>query len=374
MNSWVSEHVGITITGSDGLDDVVGLALRHNPKRAHLLVSNVLGKHVPAVPSVVYGTGRALGAAVREVLGTTDALVLGYAETATGLGHAVADELDADYLHSTRRAVPGVTPVGGFEEEHSHATSHLLLPASATLLDEPRPLVLVDDELTTGRTAANTIAVLHAQVARPRYVVAAIIDAREGEDHLGKLAADLGVPIEVVALHQARVHIPGNLHLPEIGGVVSPGDTTPPIPTVVEWPAGVKEGGRHGFGPPDRPAALAAAATVADRLGGLGDRVLVLGTEELMHAPLLIALELESRGAAVRFSTTTRSPVHVLDEPGYPIRTVITFETDEGTRFAYNVDPALTDVVLVIDRPVPAGLLAQLPGRVHVVEIEPVTP
>ncbi|MET7528058.1 phosphoribosyltransferase domain-containing protein, partial [Streptomyces sp900116325] len=28
-----------------------------NPKRAHLLVSNVLGKHVPQRPSVVYGAG-----------------------------------------------------------------------------------------------------------------------------------------------------------------------------------------------------------------------------------------------------------------------------------------------------------------------------
>ena len=39
-----------------------------------------------------------------------DALVLGFAETATALGHCVAEALGgADYLHSTRRPVPGVT-------------------------------------------------------------------------------------------------------------------------------------------------------------------------------------------------------------------------------------------------------------------------
>lgn len=56
--------------------------------------------------------------------------VLGFAETATGLGHCVADELDARYLHSTRRPVAGMVAAAGFEEVHSHATSHLLLPRS----------------------------------------------------------------------------------------------------------------------------------------------------------------------------------------------------------------------------------------------------
>lgn len=98
----------------------------------------MLGKHVPQSPSVVYGYGFALGRRVRELLGTEDAraaVVLGYAETATGLGHCVADGVGlAPYLHSTRRPVPGVTPAGGFEESHSHATSHLLLPQDPGLL------------------------------------------------------------------------------------------------------------------------------------------------------------------------------------------------------------------------------------------------
>ncbi|MHC3464652.1 phosphoribosyltransferase domain-containing protein, partial [Streptomyces flavovirens] len=85
--------------------------------------SNVLGKHVPQRPSVVHGAGHELGARVRDLLGETEARradVVGYAETATGLGHAVADGLGvAPDLHSTRRPVEGVAQAGGFEEAHS---------------------------------------------------------------------------------------------------------------------------------------------------------------------------------------------------------------------------------------------------------------
>lgn len=92
---------------------------------------------------VVYGHGFRLGRRVAELLSPAEAraaVVLGYAETATGLGHAVADGLGtAPYLHSTRRPVAGIAPAGGFEESHSHATSHLLLPEDPALLALRRP-------------------------------------------------------------------------------------------------------------------------------------------------------------------------------------------------------------------------------------------
>lgn len=198
--SWVAERLGVELVGDgkpDGdreLKDLLGLALRRNPKRAHLLVSNVLGKHVPQKPSVVYGTGFELGRRVRELLGDAEArraVVLGYAETATGLGHAVADGLGvAPYLHSTRRPVEGVARAGGFEEFHSHATSHLLLPEDPDLLAgdlgpaplpgavSDAPLVLVDDEFSTGNTVLNTIRALHERYPRSRYVIVALVDMR----------------------------------------------------------------------------------------------------------------------------------------------------------------------------------------------------
>jgi hypothetical protein len=130
------------------------------------------------------------------------------------------------------------------------------------------------------------------------------------------------------------------------------------------WPAAVRDGGRHGFGAADGAAAHAAAEACAAGLAGqmVGPRVLVLGFEELMYAPLLIACALADRApaATVRFSSTTRSPVLALDVPGYPIRTQLAFGSHDdpadgpGRRYAYNVAPAagaqpFSDIVLVVD-------------------------
>ena len=207
------DRLGVRVHGAAA--PLLGLALRRNPKRAQLLVSRVLGKHIPTDPRLVRGAGLLLGRLVADALAdrprrplptallrravdgdrdaaaalprdaiddVTDfdgALVLGFAETATALGHCVAEGLGgAPYLHSTRRPVPGVATAGGFTEEHSHATEHLLLPHDPALLTDGRPLVLVDDELSTGRTVLNTITALHRVAPRKRYGVAALVDVR----------------------------------------------------------------------------------------------------------------------------------------------------------------------------------------------------
>ncbi|MDF3140846.1 phosphoribosyltransferase domain-containing protein, partial [Streptomyces sp. T21Q-yed] len=212
--SWVAERLGVQLEGDDELTQMLGLALRRNPKRAHLLVSHVLGKHVPQSPSVVYGAGFALGRRVRDLLGADEAaraVVLGYAETATGLGHSVADGIGlAPYLHSTRRPVAGVARAGGFEESHSHATSHLLLPEDPALLVGDGPLVLVDDEFSTGNTVLNTVRDLHQRYPRRRYVVVALVDMRSAEDagRLEEFAREIGARVDLVAAASGTVRLP----------------------------------------------------------------------------------------------------------------------------------------------------------------------
>ncbi|MFD5483351.1 phosphoribosyltransferase [Streptomyces hawaiiensis] len=436
--SWVAERLGVGLAGDDRLTGLLGLALRRNPKRAHLLVSNVLGKHVPQSPSVVYGYGVELGRRVRDLLGDEDArraVVLGYAETATGLGHSVADGLGlAPYLHSTRRPVAGLAPAGGFEESHSHATSHLLLPEDPALLTGDGPLVLVDDEFSTGNTVLNTVRDLHARYPRRRYVVVALVDMRSAADagRLEEFAREIGARVDLVAAASGTVRLPegvlekgqelvaryesdsaapgdrsaaapswpvaqfpapleGVADTPLSGargtartaptGPHPDDDGTAPHTTRIDlhWPAGLPDGGRHGFTPAHRKrledALPAMARRLADALPAHARRVHILGFEELMYAPLRLAHELERMtGLEVRYSTTTRSPVLAVDDPGYAIRTRLRFPAHDnpadgpGERYAYNVAGAGFDAVVAVvdsagDTPAlhaPDGLLARL--------------
>ncbi|WP_198422455.1 phosphoribosyltransferase [Streptomyces sp. QHH-9511] len=481
--TWVAERLGVELNGDERLPGLLGLALRRNPRRAHLLVSNVLGKHVPQRPSVVRGAGYDLGVRVRELLGDEEAaraVVLGYAETATGLGHSVADGVGlAPYLHSTRRPVAGVAPAGGFEESHSHATSHLLLPEDPRLLAGEGPLVLVDDEFSTGNTVLNTIRDLHERYPRSRYVIVALVDMRTPEDRarLTAFAAEIGARVDLLTMAAGTVALPADvlqkgqelvaryeseattasagpaaadltgpgvadLSGPALTGLPAPDDpaagagvaalagpalTRPsapggpaaadpaavprgpavtgpatasgglgvpapraprdkPVRVPLDWPEGVPDGGRHGFTPEHRARLEAAlpdmAVRLAEALRPAGPRVLVLGFEELMYAPLRLGTELELAGLDVSYSTTTRSPVLAVDDPGYAIRTRLVFPAHDtpadgpGERYAYNVAGAGFDAVVAVvdsaaDTPelhAPDGLLAQLAAHVpHVV-------
>ncbi|WP_030210738.1 phosphoribosyltransferase [Streptomyces bikiniensis] len=407
--TWVAERLGVELIGDEELPGLLGLALRRNPKRAHLLVSGVLGKHVPQRPSVVYGAGLDLGRRVRALLGDEEAaraVVLGYAETATALGHAVADGLAlAPYLHSTRRPVPGVARAGGFEESHSHATSHLLLPEDPKLLAGEGPLVLVDDEFSTGNTVLNTIRDLHERHPRERYVVVALVDMRAAadRDRLAAFAEEIGARVDLVARAAGTVRLPEGVlekgralvaeHEARHGATREP-ETVPLasafVRATLDWPRDLPDGGRHGFTPAHRDRLEAALPSLAAGVGealrsrpGTGrGRVLVLGFEELMYAPLRLGTALEEAGHDVRYSTTTRSPVLAVDDPGYAIRTRLVFPAHDdpadgpGERYAYNVAGGGFDaVVLVVDSAAdtpalhaPGGLLARLAEHVpHVV-------
>ncbi|WP_235947531.1 phosphoribosyltransferase family protein [Candidatus Frankia alpina] len=412
---WVELGLAVEVSADvrgGGLDALVGLALRRNPRRAHLLVSRVLGKHLPVAPGAGLAAGADLAAQVRALPdfptadeaadgARTGPLVIGYCETATALGHVVADGLaGSHYLHTTRRDLPGVPPVLEFTESHSHASHHWLVPQDPAVLRGDEPIVLVDDELSTGRTALGTIRILHAHVPRSRYVVATLVDARPAAARtaFADLAAELGVRIDVVALIAATVTVPPEIadraasirarfsaSVPSAEKLPSAEKSRPaaaghPVRWLTaDWPADLPEGGRYGWSPAHRrrldDVLAPVAAAVRAALTRPGGRTLVLGTEELMYTPMRIADTLAAGGSGeVRYQSTTRSPVHPVDVEGYAIRTALTFPApDDPSRVShvYNVRPgAYDDIVLIVDSGAdaaspaavadPAGLVAEL--------------
>lgn len=313
--------------------DLFGFAERCNPKRAFLFVSKVLGRHVPVPPSTMRKTYKDLAAAL-----PTDApgpvLVVGMAETAVGLGAGVHECYswlrggdDAVYLTTTRHRLPSEL-LCEFSEDHSHAAHHMIHRPADPQIDEmvrsARTLILVDDEASTGNTFKN----LH------RALVGAGIDQVENiylvtltDWSAGKAAEDIGATSVSLVTGQYRWE-------PLVGAVTpaAPRVDLKPRPLITPDPSqdwgrlGIVEHSRSSWGDIN-PA----------RAPGAGTRVLVVGTGEYVWQPFLLAEWLERRGADVRFSCVTRSPI----PNGHAIRHGVAFADNYGlgvANFLYNVD------------------------------------
>ena len=113
------------------LESLCTFAARNNPRRAFLVVSRVLGRHIAVTPAAMRATFRDLATKLPlDMPGPV--LVVGLAETAICLGQGLHEELlrrtgrsDLLYLHSTRQQLDHPL-LCRFEEPHSHASTHLI--------------------------------------------------------------------------------------------------------------------------------------------------------------------------------------------------------------------------------------------------------
>ena len=330
--------------GMAELDELFDIAERRNPRRAFLFVSKVLGRHIPVSPGVMRAVYRQL-AAKFPVLPQGPVLFIGLAEPAVGLGAGVFDELrqqvaEPVYLTSTRHPVNGDL-LCEFKENHSHATDHLLyLPGEAEQrrrVREARTLVLIDDEATTGNTFLNLLDALRNQggLQHITQVITVTLTDWSGD----AVAQRCPLPVHSVSLVQ------GDWHWQQ-----HPDAPTPSMPDVnVSTRGSVAIVGKQSWG---RLGMVQPAADLGTAIQPLpAERVLVLGSGEFVWEPFLLAERLEKFGAAVRYSSTTRSPIAV----GFAIQSAIAFTDNYGlgiANFVYNVAHQQFDrILLCIETP-----------------------
>ncbi|WP_312355470.1 phosphoribosyltransferase domain-containing protein, partial [Aminipila sp.] len=146
--------------------DILNIAKReNNNKRKFLLVNPLQGKHLPVSPSETIKLIRDLANKVFASYETVieNVLVIGFAETATALGAILADyaPYKVNYIHTTREIIENSNYLF-FSEEHSHATEQKL---EKNFLDkvlvQNSLIIFAEDEVTTGKTVENIIAVLN---------------------------------------------------------------------------------------------------------------------------------------------------------------------------------------------------------------------
>lgn len=372
------------------VDDLFIMAARVNKKRGFLFVSRLLGKHLPLVPTQSLLTSGMLaieyyeqitGESVNEkdsilngcfsedpleIEGAyshlsslrldlpENPLIIGFAETATSLGHAFFDCIgQAEYIHTTREEINDFAPLLNFKEEHSHAVNQFCY-IDEDRIQNKKPIVLIDDEMTTGKTALNIIRDIHSKFPREQYAVVSILDWRsdDNRERFLQLERELGVKIHTTSLLSGQILFSGET-MEEAEYDYQPNhretelsverlDLTPiftPTPYEKDGIPYIMETGRFGISHNHKEGVDDACAKAAAYLkrNRKGNKTLCLGTGEMMYLPMKIA---SLMGDGVLYHSTTRSPIFPIERPGYAIQNGFSFmnpEDDSVVHYVYNI-------------------------------------
>lgn len=324
-----------------------------NAKRAYLLVNPLQAKHMPVSPTEALTMMRTLGAGLRQEFPGAR-LVLGFAETATALGAAVASRIGPDcaFLTTTREAGEGPGWVR-FLEEHSHAAEQKLWGRDLdALLQETDTVLFVDDEISTGKTLRNMVAQLTRRwpaLGEKTLVAASLLNRVTPEQE--EALADAGITCRCL------VRLPQEDHTAQVADWTVT-EAPPAAPQNLSFRQETLPG--EGLLDPrktlrigayDSSCQAVAEAMLSHTLGPVETlgKTLVLGTEECMYPALRLGEGLERLGAEVCCHATTRSPIGLCDAPGYPIRSgwkLPSFYEEERTTYVYNLKEY--DTVIVV--------------------------
>lgn len=280
------------------LQELTGFSSRPNKKRGFVFVSKVLGHRYPTKPAVMENIYVQLAAKIRSVLDEQPTMVIGLVEAAAGLGYGVYHHLglsNAFYIHTTYHKLS--QPVWlNFQEEHSHAPTHLLYEVADNhlrqLRNQVKNVVLIDDEFSTGKTLSNLVKSLRKQLPQvERFIGAAILDWIPNQ-----------LPgITCVSLHKGNYTFDWKPGIQLNNPTVAKGTKENVLDTVIP----------HNFGRLGVQNIEIACQNYLDLKKFHHQKVLVLGTGECMYPAFLIAKYLEKGKADVYVQATSRAPYNV---------------------------------------------------------------
>lgn len=356
------------------LDDLIIMGKRiNNTKRNFLFISKVLGKHIEARPNVCKEIGYKLAGLIfnkeerEETYKNSEKVcVLGFAETATGLGMAVASYIENSYyLTTTREDIKEIKSILKFEEEHSHATTHKCFPLDKDKLINSEKIILVDDEITTGKSMINIIKELKKVTNAKKFIILSILDWRN-EEHR-KAYDDLvnkeSINVEVLSLISGDIKVKDTAtYIDNNDKVIN--DTTDVLNYNVldridlktnyekEIESYLLHTGRFGVEFDEIQELESKCEDIANKLQGLiesNEKILVLGHGENIYIPCRIASYINGY---VYFKSTTRSPIYCENIDGYPIKEKHVFYHKGVKYYFYNkseIEKKYDKVILITE-------------------------
>lgn len=345
---------------------LVAVAKREkNKKRNYLVVNRLQGKHLPVSPTAALGLFGALAERVKQRYGTERVLVIGFAETATAIGAALAAALDGWYIQTTREPIRD-TAFFSFSEQHSHAVEQTLARGALDEAVQKADCILfAEDEITTGRTILNIIDILEREYGAKKFAAASLLNGMDAAARARYAERGIGLEYLVKTDHAPYAALAERYR--------GDGACVPLAFSQRQYPV-IEAGGYIDARRLTNGGAYhAACAALGERLCREAPdepcSILVLGTEEFMYPALLAAREMEKMGHTVRFHATTRSPILPSRERECPLHARYELKSlyDAGRKtFLYEL-AEYDRVFLITDAPPEKEGLASVIGALEAV-------
>lgn len=344
--------------------ELVRVAKReNNAKRSYLVLNCLQAKHVPAAPQKTIEMFEELAGEVKRAYSNKRLLIIGFAETATAIGAHLAISLDCMLMQTTREPIEGVEYLF-FTESHSHATEQKVIRDDLEkILDETDLIIFAEDEVTTGNTIKKIVDLIRVTYPKSKvsFAVASLLNGMDNNALAVYDKADISVHYLVKTNHSKYPDIVEKYS--ENGTYIT---EYPEICTYTELKMkGYVNGRRLTSGKNYRNAleCLRKQFMETQKFDPQED-YLVIGTEECMYPAIYLGACMGKLGYKVISHSTTRSPIAVSNDEGYPLQcrhALKSLYDEERKTFIYNLK-AYDRVYIVTDAGGFSGGLKDLLG------------
>lgn len=327
----------------------------NNNKRKYLVVNPLQGKHVPVSGMKAFEMFDALARKVRAAYldGESERLLLiGFAETATAIGARLAVTLESLYMQTTREVLKNADYLF-FTESHSHATEQKLCRNDIDeVIGKIDRIVFVEDEVTTGNTIMKIIDIIERMYpCAVRFAVASLLNGMDEQSLERYKERNIDVHYLVKTHHEgytavAEGYSDNGEYISEI--------VAPVAVTVRDIRESYMNTRRLCCGSEYSEACHKLAyriLTMANIDTDVCRSIAVIGTEECMYPAIYTAdlIEKIGKGLEVVTHSTTRSPIAVSKDEGYPLKKRFTLRSlYDSERVTYIYDLKKYDCVIVI--------------------------